>query len=116
MVDSDSAPQDVAPGKVTIRRNSPADVKTRQLVVSIDGETIATLLFGESVTRELPPGPRRLRVHNTLVWKTIDFTLAPGEQATFEAINRTGKLTYFLVSTLGVGPLYVTLRRVASGQ
>ena len=112
MVDSDSAPQDVAAGKVTIRRTSPADVRTRQLVVSIDGEKIATLLFGESVTRELPPGPYRLRVHNTLVWKTIDFTLAPGEQAAFEAINRTGKLTYFLVSALGVGPLYVTLRRV----
>jgi hypothetical protein len=112
MVEDSAAPQDVASGKVTINRNSPADVKTRQLVASIDGEKIATLMWGESVTRELPPGPHRLRVHNTLVWKTIDFTLAPGEQATFEAINRTGKLTYFLVSALGAGPLYVTLRRV----
>ena len=116
MGENGSPPQDAAAGKVTVQRNSPADVKTRQLVASIDGKTIATLLWGQSVTRDLSPGAHRLRVHNTLVWKTIDFTLAPGEQATFEAINRTGRLTYFLVSALGVGPLYVTLRRVASNQ
>ena len=110
MTENGAAP-DGAVGKVTIRRTSPADVKTRQLVVSIDGEKIATLMFGQSVTRDLPAGAHRLRVHNTLVWKTIEFTLAPNEQATFEAINRTGKLTYFLVSALGVGPLYVTLRK-----
>jgi hypothetical protein len=104
---------DVVSGKITVIRNSPADVKSRQLVASIDGEKIATLMWGESVARELPPGPHRLRVHNTLVWKTIDFTLSPGEQVQFEAINRTGKLTYFLLSALGTGPLYVTLRRVS---
>lgn len=87
-------------------------MQTRQLVVSIDGEKVATLLFGESVTREVPAGPHRIRVHNTLVWKTADVTVAPGEQAAFEAINRAGKLTYPLVSALGVGPLYVTLNRI----
>jgi hypothetical protein len=112
MIDA-SRRQEGARGTLTVRRASPSDVQTRQLVVSVDGETIATLLFGDSVTRELPPGPHRLRVHNTLVWKTVDFALAPDEQATFEAINYTGKLTYFLVSALGVGPLYVSLRRVA---
>ena len=102
---------DVALGTVTVTRNSHEDVQTRQLVVSIDGEKIATLMWGESVTRRLPAGTHRLRVHNTLVWKTIVFMLAPGEQATFEAINRTGKLTYLLVGALGVGPFYVSLRR-----
>jgi hypothetical protein len=99
-------------GRVTVTRTSAQDVKTRQLVASIDGENIATLTWGDSVMRELPAGRHRLRVHNTLLWKTMEFTLAPGEEAVFEAINRTGKLTFFLVSALGTGPLYVTLRRV----
>ena len=111
-MENGSTSRDVVCGKITVTRNSPADVKTRQLVASIDGEKLATLLWGESVTRELPPGSHRLRVHNTLVWKTIDFTLSPGEEVQFEAINRSGRLTYFLVSALGTGPLYVTLRRV----
>jgi hypothetical protein len=102
----------VTTGKVRITRTSPEDVKTRQLSVSIDDEKIATLMWGDSVTRDLPVGPHRLRVHNTLVWKTVPFTLAEGEEAVFEAINRPGKLTYFLVSALGTGPLYVTVRRV----
>jgi hypothetical protein len=51
-------------------------------------------------------------VHNTLVWKTIDFVLAPGEQAFFEAVNRAGSSTYLVVALLGVGPLYVRLRRM----
>ena len=111
-MENDSTSRDVVSGKITVTRNSPVDVKTRQLVASIDGEKLATLLWGESVTRELLPGSHRLRVHNTLVWKTVDFTLSPGEEVQFEAINRPGRLTYFLVSALGTGPLYVTLRRV----
>jgi hypothetical protein len=100
------------PARITITRNAPSDVKTRQLVVSIDGEHAATLLWQESMTRELAPGLHRIRVHNTLVWKTVDLTLGPGEHAAFEAINRPGKLTYFLVTTLGAGPLYLTLNRI----
>jgi hypothetical protein len=112
MADSEASAPRVSAGKVTITRTSAEDVKTRQLVVSVDGEKIATLMWGDSVTRDLSPGPHLLRVHNTLVWRTMEFTLSAGEEAVFEAINRTGKLTYFLVSALGAGPLYVTLRRV----
>jgi len=53
-----------------------------------------------------------MRVHNTLVWKTIDFTLAPGEQVFYEAINRVGPGTLPMMLLLGVAPLYVTLRRM----
>jgi hypothetical protein len=72
----------------------------------------ATLLWGDSVTRELEPRRHRLRIHNTLVWKTIDFTLRPTEQLFFEAANRTGRGTYLMLLVLGVGPLYVTVRRM----
>jgi hypothetical protein len=104
--------RDCFPASVTITRTSQSDFASRQLEVSLDGRKVATLLWGDSVTRELEPGPHRIRVHNTLVWKTIDFTLAPGEQVFYEAINRVGPGTLPMMLLLGVGPLYVTLRRM----
>ena len=100
------------PAAVTITRTSQEDFGSRQLVVSLDGEHAATLLWGDSITRELPPGPHRLRVHNTLVWKTVDFVLGPNEQIFFEVINRAGRATYLMLFVIGVGPLYVTIRRM----
>ena len=103
---------DAFPTSVTITRTSEEDCQTRQLVVSIDGRNVATLLWGDSVRCDLQPGRHTIRVHNTLVWKTVDFILSPGEQVFFEAINRAGASTYLIVALLGVGPLYVTLRRM----
>jgi hypothetical protein len=80
--------------------------------VWIDGQRVATLLWGDSITNELQPGPHRVRVSNTLVWKTVEFNLKPGEQLFFEAINRTGRGTYLMLVLLGCGPLYVTLQRM----
>src|ERR671913_1193826 len=81
------------PAAVTLTRTSESDFKSRQLVASIDGVPLGNMLWGDSVTCELEPGPHRLRVHNTLVWKTEDFSLAPGEQTFFELINRPGRGT-----------------------
>lgn len=102
----------VFPASVTITRTSPGDYQTRQVVASIDGIGIGTLLWGDSITCELDPGPHRVRVHNTLVWKTIDFVLAPREQVFFEVINRSGPGTLFMTLLFGVGPLYLTVRRM----
>jgi hypothetical protein len=101
------------PARVTVTRHSPDDVKTRQMVVSIDGETVATLLYGQSASRELEPGRHRLRIHNTLVWKTVHFDLGAGEHARFTAVNRAGFGTYSMLGLLGAGPLYVTILRDA---
>ena len=100
------------PPSVTITRTSEEDCQARQLIVSIDGVRVAELLWGDSVRCDLQPGPHRLRVHNTLVWKNVDFTLAAGEQAFFEVINRATTSTYLVVALLGVGPLYVRVRRM----
>jgi len=111
-IDLRAATDGLFPAAVTITRTSESDFKSRQLVVAIDGARAATLLWGDSVTRELEPGPHRVRVHNTLVWKTVEFTLQPGEQVFFEAVNRTGISTFLLLPVLGIGPLFVTLRRM----
>jgi len=100
------------PATVTVTRTSESDFKSRQLIVWVDGERVATLLWGDSVTTELQPGPHRVRVSNTLVWKTVAFDLQPGEQVFFEAINRVGPGTFTMLIVLGAGPLYVTLKRM----
>jgi hypothetical protein len=107
-----TAEQDVFPASVTVTRTSESDFKSRQLIVWIDGERAATLLWGDSITRDLQPGPHRIRVSNTLVWKTIDFTIRPGQQVFFEAILRTGPGSITLMLVLGVAPLYLTVRRM----
>jgi len=97
---------------VTVTRTSESDVKTRQLIVWVDGQRTATLLWGDSVTTELLPGKHTIRVSNTLVWKTVEFELKPGEQVFFEAVNRTGPGTYVMLLIFGAGPLYLTLKRM----
>jgi hypothetical protein len=107
-----SAMSNTFPTSVTITRTSDDDCQTRQLIVSLDGQRVATLLYGESVRCDLAPGRHTLRVYNTLVWKTVEFTLKPGEQAFFEAINLASTSTYLIVALLGVGPLYVRVHRL----
>ncbi len=99
--------------QVTVSRTSPADVQHRQMIVTLNGESFATLMFGDTVTREVGAGRHRLRVDNTWVWKTVEFTLAAEEHAKFRVINRTGKLTWWMVGLLGAGPMYVTIEREA---
>ena len=98
--------------RITVSRRDPQDVRDRQIVVSLDGEPLATLLFGEEATREVAPGEHRLRAHNTLFWKTHTITLAPGEHARFSAVNRAGMGTFSLLGLLGAGPLYMTFERL----
>jgi hypothetical protein len=97
---------------LTVERCDPADVRTRQLVVSLDGEPLATLLFGGAATRRIIRGPHRLRVHNTLVWKNVTFDAAAGEHVRFRVVNRAGFGSLLLLGLLGAGPLYVTVERI----
>jgi hypothetical protein len=108
-----AALEEAFPASVTITRTSEQDYKSRQLIVWMDGTRVATLLWGDSFSCELTPGPHRLQVSNTLVWKTIDFVLGPGEQIFFEALNRLGPGSVFCLLALGAAPLYVTLRRMS---
>jgi hypothetical protein len=97
--------------RVTVSRTSPTDVQQRQMIVKLDDESFATLLYGETVTREVEPGHHRLNVDNTWVWKTVEFDLAPGEHIKFRVINRAGRFTWWMVALLGAGPMYVTIER-----
>ena len=104
---------------ITIRRQSREDVGYREIFVSLDGESLGILRYGDVITRETTPGAHRLRAHNTLFWKTLEVTLAVGEHAGFIAINRAGWGTYsvlaFFIGFLGAGPLYLTFEREGTG-
>src|SRR3954471_9933806 len=97
--------------RVTITRRDEKDVRDRQIILTIDGEPLATLLFGQQVTRDVAPGPHRLKANNTLFWRNLDVEFAPGEHAQFVVINRAGSGTLSLLGILGVGPLYLTFER-----
>ena len=100
------------PSSVTITRTHQSDFRQRQLIITLDGERLGDLMFGDAISQDVAPGPHTLRVSNTLVWKTVTFDVKPGEQVRFEAINRPGKLTYPMLVLFGAGPLYLTVRRV----
>jgi hypothetical protein len=101
------------PARITICRQSPQDAGYREIFVSIDGEQVAMLEYGESYSAETKPGPHRLRAHNTLFRKTHQIVLRPGEHARFTAINRTGSISFGLLFMLGAFPLYLTFERAS---
>lgn len=94
---------------LTIHRTSPQDAKQRQVIMSLDGREIATLLYDQTVTRPIPPGRHFLRAYNTLVWKTYDFTAAPGEEVHVTVINRAAPGMMWMVGLFGAGPMTVAI-------
>ena len=102
---------EVRSAQITIRRNSPDDIQLRQVIVKIDGVRAAELLYGDTVTLPVAPGHHRLRVDNTWNWKTLEIDLAPGDHLHYLTVNRPGRFTWFLVGTLGAGPMYVSIER-----
>ena len=100
---------------ITVRRQSKEDVGYREIYVSLDGESLGILRHGDVITRETTPGRHRLQAHNTLFWKTLEFTLGVDEHASFIAVNRAGFGTYsvlaFFIGFLGAGPFYLTFER-----
>jgi hypothetical protein len=69
-----------------------------------------------TVTRNSAQDVRDRQVYVTLVRKTAEFDLAPGEHARFSVINRPGPSTYALLGLLGTGPIYLTLNREAASS
>ena len=96
--------------QITIRRTSPDDVQLRQIIVKLDGKPVAELMYGHTVTFPVASGPHKLRVDNTWNWKTLDVHITPGDHLKFLTISRAGRFTWFLVGTLGAGPMYVSIQ------
>ena len=100
---------------ITVSRQSAEDVGFREVFLSVDGNDVAILRYGETISHELPAGPHRIRAHNTLFWKTHNIVLQPGEHARFTAINRAGWGTFGMLMFLGAAPVYLTFERERDG-
>jgi hypothetical protein len=97
--------------RLTVSRTSEADLKDRQVIVTVDGRPFATLLFGQQATRPIDPGAHTLRANNTLVWKTVAFDAAEGEHVRFSVVNRATPGFMWMVGLVGVGPIFVEIER-----
>ena len=98
--------------RVTVRRSVAEDIGIREIYVSLNDEKIAILRPGQEVSREVQPGKHRLRIHNTLFWKTLEFSVEVGEHASFVATNRPGFGTYSILAFLLGGQLiYLNVER-----
>jgi hypothetical protein len=83
---------------ITLVRRHATDVRERQIYARVDDQSNRMLLFGDSVTFDVAPGAHRLRANNTLFWKTVPFSVEPGEHLTFQLVNRA-----IWTKLLGVG-------------
>ena len=63
------------------------------------------------VTRDITPGHHQLRCHNTLVWKTVEFDVAPGDHVRFSIVNYKGGGFLALMAVVGVAVLYLDVER-----
>ena len=97
---------------ITVSRTAPDDIGLREIFVSLDGQSIAILENGQSVSRVVAPGVHEVRAHNTLIRKRVTLDLKPGEHAQLLVVNRAGKFTFSVLALLGAGPVYLTLERV----
>ena len=101
--------------KVTIRRDHRADARERQVYARIDSGRTQTLMFGDLFTIDVVPGVHRLRTNNTLFWKTLQFSVKPGEHVELILINRCiwdgmrGLLEFFA----GAVPLKLQIERLS---
>jgi|HubBroStandDraft_2_1064218.scaffolds.fasta_scaffold135090_2 hypothetical protein len=107
MVMDSASPQEQA--TITVLRTAPDDVQQREIIVKLDGQLVAKLKYGESITFPVTPEHHRLKVDNTFNWKTIELDLAPGEHRRFLTKSRAGRFSWFLIAFLGAGPIYVSI-------
>jgi hypothetical protein len=92
---------------VTVTRTAPGDLELREVIVRLDRGPRIVLMYGGEFTLEVPPGRHRLFAHNTLVWRTLEFAVEPGEHLEFAILNWRGR---FLTSLLGFIPAPARLR------
>jgi len=98
-------------GRVTISRRDPGDVGQRQVIVAVDAGEPIKLEYGDTTTIDAPAGEHILKANNTLVWKKVPFTVAPGEHVEFSVANRSSRFTLSFLALLGVAPLMMTVEK-----
>lgn len=100
--------------QVTIVRNSSEDTQTRQIIVYLDGQNQGELMYGDSITLNVPPGAHVLRVDNTWNRKEVPLEVHAGDKLQFLTRSSAGKFVWFLLGFLGAGPMHVSIEPLPS--
>lgn len=106
----DWAPVDDLRSTLTFSRQHATDCRQRQVYAKLDGSQRFVLLYGDAMTIDVQPGRHRLRVHNTLFWKTLQFAVEPGEHLECIIINSDRRWTAAMAGLLGSAPIFLTVR------
>jgi hypothetical protein len=108
-----SSQSPTAVAQVTITRDSPEDVQTRQIFVLLDGERKAELLFGDEISFPVSAGHHIIRVDNTWNHKDLAVDINAGDDCHFLTKSVAGQFSKFLLAALGAGPIYVSIEPTA---
>ena len=100
---------------LTLRRTLPEDMQQRELYVSLDGQRIAVLLYGDEATFAITLGRHELRVHNTLSRKKTVFEVTHGQHVRFKTANVPGKGFAYWAFFVGAAMMYTLLEREDDG-
>ena len=97
--------------QLTVTRNSASDFQDRQVYLYVDGELWGKVKYGRPVTREIPPGPHKIRAFNTLFSHTIEIDAASGEHVRLRCRNGLGRGGWIMMVIWQIAALRVTLER-----
>ena len=112
MSDSENAKPGTA--RLTIFRDSPEDTQTRQIKIYLDGRNQGELMFGDSMTLDVPAGTHTLRADNTWNRRELVIEAGAGEHLEFVTKSSAGKFVWFLLGFLGAGPMRVSIEPLPS--
>jgi hypothetical protein len=100
---------------LTVRRTTDDDIKERELYVSLDGERLGILKYGDSATVPIAAGHHTLRVHNTLSRKQAEFEVTSGQHVRFSMANIPGKGFAYWAFFVGAALFWTVLEREEDG-
>lgn len=99
---------------LTLTRNAPDDVQDRTVTFWLDNERWDSLRYGREMSRQISPGPHRLRAHNTLLSTTFDFEARPGEQIRLRCANAVSRGGALMMLIIGWAAMRVRIERDAA--
>jgi hypothetical protein len=106
-----TAPRSLKGALLTITRNTSNDFQDRQVYVFVDGEQWGKIRYGQPLSREITPGTHTVRVNNTLLSDSIQFTANPGEHVRLRCYNGMPRAGWLMMIFLHVTYLLVRIER-----
>ena len=97
--------------QLTVTRNAASDFQDRQVYLYLDGELWVKVKYGRPVSREIPPGPHKVRAFNTLFSHTLEINAVPGEHIKLKCTNGLGRGGWIMMVIWQVAALTVKLER-----